>query len=789
MRKAEIDQFIHKLNNPQVYSGKEINVINSNFSNKKVNICLVFPDTYDIGMSHQGMKILYHLLAENDAINVERAFLPDKESITIFKKEDVELFSLESKTPLKNFDMIGFSILSEMSYTNVLQVLDLCNIPLRTSERNSTFPLIAAGGITAAANPEPMREFIDIFAIGDGELIFPEIVEILIKQKTEFGKTLKEFKGIDGVYIPSLYKITSVDKIRKRVKTSLDSNTFPKGIIVPITNVIFDRLEVEIARGCPQNCRFCQAKSYYSPYRTKQPENIIRELQNSLDHTGFESFSLSSLSTGDHPFIEEILNKMISMDRPCLSVSFPSLRPSTLSGNILFALSTGRKTGITIVPEAGSERLRRVINKEVSDEDILRAVRSVLSHGWQKLKLYFMIGLPTETDKDLLASIELVKKILEESKKLKKNLKIHISFSPFVPKPHTAFQRSKRDSNKEIYRKIGILRDGLKRYKNIDLDFHRPEKGAVETIISRGDHSVGELIYRAFRAGEIFSAWDSEFHYNIWSDLIEELGMEKFLDELDSDITLPWGFIDFNFTSEFLQEEYNRAVNGETTPSCTKMECSECRGCGFMYKKINPEKSEKQLTKKLPTKIPEYNKVRIFYKKTGEYSWLSHLPMMKYVERIIRQSGIRFRCTEGFHPRIKMSSIPPLPVFAEGFEEVVELYIDTQFSESQIMDSLKKVSNDLDFFRVVFVNDRKNLNKDLKSILYEIKGKNIGEFQNEVIKSIQPTDEAIFKEDILKLKIDFTDRGAERFAKIYKIIDPLKQMTKNLARRQIAFKD
>ncbi len=799
MKRVEIDQFIYKLNNPQVYSGKEINVINSDFCNKKVNVCLVFPDTYDIGMSHQGMKILYHLLAENTNVNVERAFLPDKDSIEVFKKENVELFSLESKTPLKNFDMIGFSILSEMNYTNVLQVLELSNIPLRTIERDVSFPLIAAGGITAAANPEPMRDFIDLFSIGDGELIFPDIVEILIKQKRRHDRKLREFKEVKGVYIPSIFKVNNsgsfsfpkIDsgKIKKRIKTTLDSNIFPKGIIVPITNVIFDRLEVEIARGCPQNCRFCQAKSYYSPYRIKKPDSIMAELRNSLEHTGFESFSLSSLSTGDHPFIEEIMEKMILTDHPCLSVSFPSLRPSTLSGNILSALSTGRKAGITIVPEAGSERLRRVINKEVSDNDILTAVRSLLLYGWQKIKLYFMIGLPTETDEDLLASVELVRKILDESKKVKKNLKIHISFSPFVPKPHTVFQRGQRNSDKEIYRKIDILRNNLKRYKNIDLDFHRPEKGTVETVISRGDSSVGELIYRAFKAGEIFSAWDSEFNYNIWSNLIDELKLRKFLDKINPDIILPWDFIDFNFNPEHLQKEYNKAMSEEVTPSCTEMECNECKGCGFMYKKIYPEKIDTELIKKSSLKKIEYNKIRIFYKKTGEYSWLSHLPMMKYIERIIRQSGIGFRCTEGFHPRIKMSSIPPLPVFAEGFDEVVELYIDPEFSESQILDSLKRVSSDLEITKVVPVNERKNLNKDIKYIFYEIKGEDIGEFMDKVKKNVQPGDEAVFKNGVLNLKIDFSDRGAERFAKIYKIIDPFKEKTKNLIRRQIVFKD
>lgn len=504
------------------------------FHSRMVNVCLVFPDTYEIGMSHQGLKILYHLLDSLVGVNVERAFLPDRESIEIFKEEEMPLFSLESKTALKEFDLVGFSVLSELSYTNVLQVLDLSGIPLYSGERGQEFPIIAAGGITAAANPEPLADFIDLFAIGDGEIIFPDLVEALREQKNEERRNLEKFSGIPGVYVPSLYTVAEKGrflipdlgerKIRKEVMSSLDATPFAKGLIVPITNVVFDRLEVEIARGCPQNCRFCQAKSYYSPYRVKLPSRISGELSESLQHTGFESFSLSSLSSGDHPLIRDILENIIRDKRPCLSVSMPSLRPSALTGTLLTTLSTGRKAGITIVPEAGSERLRRVINKDVTDEDILKAVGAALAHGWQKIKLYFMIGLPTETDDDLLAAVELVEKIQKESSKLKKRLKIHISFSPFVPKPHTVFQWARRDSSEELFRKIGLLLDKLKRYRNIDLDFHRSEKGLVETILSRGDRRTGKLIHNAYREGEIFSAWDSEFHYDKWEKHISDLG-------------------------------------------------------------------------------------------------------------------------------------------------------------------------------------------------------------------------------------------------------------------------
>ncbi len=784
MQKENIETFIYKLKNPQVYSGMEINVIKSCFGKDKINVCLVFPDTYEIGMSHQGIKILYHLLSRIDGVNVERSFLPDKESIELFKKEKIELFSLESKTPLKKFDVIGFSVLSEMNYTNILQVLSMSGIPLLTKERGGKFPLIIAGGITAASNPEPMRSFIDIFAIGDGEILFPKILETY---KYRERKELKDFTSIKGLYVPSQHSKKS--EIRKVVSDNINFNPFPNGLIVPITNVIFDRLEVEIARGCPQNCRFCQAKVYYSPYRIKEPEDIKTQLADTLKYTGFESFSLSSLSTGDHPYINELLNNIVNMKSGCLSVSFPSLRPSTLSGDILSTLSMGRKTGITIVPEAGSERLRKVINKEVSDEEILHAVKIALEHGWQKIKLYFMIGLPTETDDDLFETIRLVEKIIKVSRDAKKSLKIHISFSPFVPKPHTVFQWSRRDSSSEIYRKIDILKNGLKKYRNVDMDFHKPDKGIVETILSRGDHSVGELIFRAFSSGEIFSAWDSEFNFKIWEELIVELGLSKFLEEIDPDQPLPWDHIKINFKHDYLLSEYKRALNGKTTPSCSDMQCNVCDGCDFKYKKI-PVISNNSDSRRLPHQENfDFNKVRIFYKKTGKFTWFSHLPMMRYIERLIRKANIPFKCTEGFHPRIKMGSIPPLPVFATGEEEVVELYIPNDLSEIQILNSLKSISEDFIFTHVEIVTERKNLNKDLKHILYTIKNTNPKNLKGEINSLLTSEDKAVFSENSIDLKIDYSNRGPERFSKIYRVIDPLKQNTVNLIRRKIVFKD
>lgn len=797
-----LNSFITRLNNPQVYSGLEINVIKKEFNKKKINVCLIFPDKYEIGMSHQGLKILYHLLGEIEDVNVERCFLPDRESIEIFRSEKVPLFSIENKVDLKEFDLIGFSVLSELNFTNILQVLDLAAIPLKSSKRDSSFPLIAAGGISAASNPEPLRDFIDIFSVGDGEEIFPEIIDVIREKKTS-GKIVNKassFKNIGGLYIPSLYSLKKENdfffpdikkgEIKRRFLKKLKNPFEKSSLIVPVTDVVFNRLETEIARGCPQNCRFCQAKAYYSPYRLKSPENIEEEITWSLKKTGFESFSLSSLSSGDHPYFGEILENTLKMERQCLSVSIPSLRPSTLTGEILLTLSRFRKTGITIVPEAGSERLRRVINKDVNDDEIISAVRTALKYGWQRIKLYFMIGLPTETEEDLEELVLLVDKIVDEAKRTGKNLKIHISFSPFVPKPHTVFQWAGRVSISEIYSKIDFLKERLKRYRNIDLDFHKPEKGVVETILTRGDHRVGDLILEAFQSGEIFSAWDSDFNYSAWVPLIKKHGLEVFLKEIKTSENLPWDFITFNYKNEYLKNEYKKAINEEQTPSCTDMNCSDCNGCNFKYRKIKLSGKSKKAKVSLPDRIePVYNRVRLFYQKTGKFTWLSHLSMMKYIERLLRKSGIRFRCTEGFHPRIKMSSLHPIPVFAQGFDEVVELFIEDSFDPGKIIDRLSGNNAGLVFNRAEMSNDKKKLNKDIKYIIYKMETDNININKDEILKNLDENDRIIHKPGFIELIIDYSDRGPEKFARIYRIIDPDRKYLTGLTRKEIVYKD
>jgi radical SAM family uncharacterized protein len=812
-----INEFIYKLNNPQVYTGREINAVRKTVTGDFVNVCLVFPDKYEIGMSHYGLLILYHLLNGMENVNAERCFLPGRDSIEAFKQHGVPLFSLESKTPLSKFHIVAFSLLSEMNYTNVPQVLDLAGIPLRSRERTGTFPIIAAGGISAV-NPEPLRDFIDIFGAGDGEGLFPDIVAAVRparQNKQSRGDLLKRLEEIDGIYVPSLHppvkkgKFYSPDlpagAVKKRVLKTFENYPEPDRTIVPIGSVIFNRLNVEIARGCPQNCRFCQAKSYYAPYRSRPLENNIHHITEGLRETGFNSFSLSTLSAGDYPYLNELLELIPEVIAPGTAVSFSSLRPSTLSHHILSTVALFKRTGITIVAEAGTQRLRGVINKNVDDDEIFQAVELALHNKWQKIKLYFMLGLPTETMADIDGIVQLVRAVMGMVRKARQKVKLNVSFSSFVPKPQTPLQWAAREPLEETWEKIRYIKAELGNIsgKTLHLDFHSPKNGIVETVMARGDYRVGKLIETAFKQGEIFSAWDSDFDYAQWEKLIFGSEYEEFLAEIPLDQPLPWDFLEVNFKKDYLLEEYKKALEATPTPACHQMECSDCDGCIYKMKRIDAvdEAARKRTVEKLKREVahhkpkPEdsivYRTIRLFYEKTGDFVFFSQLTMLQYVERLIRKAGIPFKRSKGFTPRMKISSLPALPVFAAGLEEVVELFVDDSFSEAQILELLNKNagSDGFAFKKAVLSGSSRPLSKDIHHIGFEIVVKNLDGYIDAIAALLGETDAMDRDGDRLILTMDYSRQGQERFAAIYKIIDPDKKNTMNLTRTHVTFKD
>jgi radical SAM family uncharacterized protein/radical SAM-linked protein len=768
-------------------------------------------------MSHYGLIILYHTLNKMVKVNAERCFLPGKPSIKTFKTYNVSLFSLENKIPLKEFDIIGFSLLSEMNYTNVLQVLDLAGIPLRTRDRHETFPIIAAGGISAV-NPEPLREFVDVFGIGDGEAMFPDIITAIseAKEKKHHREVLlNRLDTIKSLYVPALYPPVKKGRfytpglesgaIKKRLIKTIGESLPDDRVIVPLGNVVFDRLNIEIARGCPKNCRFCQAKSYYAPYRFVSLEKNLRHIAEGLKETGFETFSLSTLSAGDYPYLNELLQlipQVIAV--PGISFSLSSLRPSTLSHHLLSTIAMFRRTGITIVAEAGTQRLRNVINKDVTDKEIFQAVELALRNKWQKIKMYFMLGLPTETMEDIESMVQLIRQVLQMAKDAKQKIKLHTSFASFIPKPQTPLQWSKREDLKEIREKIKHIRTNLKGIRNLDLDVHVPHNGVVETILARGDYRVGQLLLKAFEKGEIFSAWDADFNYPVWAELIHNSDemYEEFLSEFSLDEPLPWDFLQVNFKKDYMKKEYQNALAGVPTPSCAQSECKDCNGCIYAVKQLEQEK-EKPLIRELKQFLESsgiekagkpmdmvYNKIRIYYEKTGDFIFFSQLTMMKYIERLIRKSGIVFKCTEGFTPRIKIMSLPPLPVFAAGLEEVVEIFVDASFKEGEILERLNRSAapEGFKFKSVVECNDTPPLSRDIHFMGYEIIVKDLHQHIDDIAQHLGETDFASFSDSRLILTMDYSRQGQERFAKIYKIMDPGKERTMYLTRTHVKFK-
>lgn len=813
------NEFIGLLKNPQAYVGREINSCRRPFDSREVNICLVFPDTYAIGMSHAGVKILYHLLNGLDGVHAERAFLPEAENIPVFKEHGRELFSLENKVPLKDFDLIGFSLASELNFTNVLQVLEMSGLPLLSARRRENTPIVAAGGI-AVANPEPLRSFIDLFAFGDGEVLFPDLIDVLKKarrEKMDRDGVLREFDRVDGVYVPGLYPLKKKGafvipdlggkRIRKRVCSDLDLVRAEPAEIVPICDVVFNRLNVEIARGCPQNCRFCQAKSYYAPFRCRAPQPTLAFIKGALAATGYETFSLASLSSGDYPHLPELLRRIPAAIQPDISFSVPSLRPATLSDELLSTLAMFRKTGITIVPEAGSERLRRVINKNVTDAEIFQALDTAWAHGWQKVKMYFMIGLPGESMADIEAIALLLEKILATARARGARVTIHASFSSFVPKPHTPLQWAAREPVAVLEDKVAFLKGRLKRHKNLDLDFHATGRSMIETILARGDARVGELLLEVFRRGEIFTAWDAHFHLPVWEEALGVLDGADFLSELPVDAELPWDFIELNFHKRFLADEYRRSRASESTRSCAEQDCADCRGCAFGQKKSAPAAWAGAAG---PAAQPpaSYRRLRLFYEKKDGMRFLSHLAMMQYLERLLRKSGLLFKYSEGFHPRIKMAALPPLPVGAEGLAEVIEVAVAQQVPDAeagQILAALNRTAEDFRFAKAVFVPGALSFHKDLQFLEFHFSWRSLpgslhGPQRGPSGPGAPPPSEDIatllaagdsyrYSAAGLELKMDFAHQGQERFARIYRLLDPERKWTDRLRRTAVVFKN
>jgi radical SAM family uncharacterized protein len=586
------NEILRKVNRPARYTGGEWNSIIKEWEKIPVKIALAYPDTYEIGMSNLAIPILYEIINRQPDALAERAYAPWVDMEAVMREGNIRLSSLESHRPLGEFDIIGFSLGYELTYTNVLNMLDLAGIPALAAERDEGHPLIIAGG-SCTINPEPMADFIDVFIVGDGEEVILEFLDVYRGEKGSGKKRLlSKLAGIKGIYVPGLYdvkyradgRIESIKptvpgagpKIERRIATELPPP--PTRPVVPYIEVVHDRGTIEIQRGCSRGCRFCQAGMIYRPVRERPHGEVIRAAGELIANCGYDEVSLLSLNSSDYTGIEELVNKLVQ-SYPNLTLSMPSLRLDRSSVKLVESLPTRGRTGLTFAPEAGSERLRKAINKVVTEESLLETAATAFERGWTGLKLYFMVGLPTETDADVEGIVTLVDKVRAEGRKASgKKPMIRVSVNAFVPKPHTPFQWSAQADETSLNIKHAILQNGLGK-KGTRLSWEDPRTSRLEAALARGDRRLGKVIYHAWKLGCKFDAWSEQFSHDKWLKAFQETGLsadfyanrERSLDEL-----LPWSYINTGVSEEFLKRELERALEGKDTPDCRTGTCNNC---------------------------------------------------------------------------------------------------------------------------------------------------------------------------------------------------------------------
>ena len=595
-----LEHILPRVQKPARYTGGEYNAVVKDRRQVDVRYALCFPDTYEIGMSNLGMRILYGVMNQMDGVWCERVFAPWGDMEEEMRREGILLYGLESGDSIADFDLIGFSLGYEMAYTNVLNMLDLAGLPLRSKERYGLSPIIIAGG-TCAYNPEPLAPFVDIFVLGEGEDVSVEIIQLYRKAREECwskDEFLAAAAQIPGLYVPSLYDVSyrpdgTLERVTphegapavvtKRIVQDFDKSYFPVKTIVPSTEIVHDRVMLELFRGCIRGCRFCQAGYAYRPVRSRDPEILLKQGIEACKDSGYQEMTLSSLSTSDYRPLEHLCDGLLDWCEPNrVSLSLPSLRADNFSLGLMERVQHVRKSGLTFAPEAGTQRLRDAINKNVTEEDLLRSCRTAFSGGWSSVKLYFMLGLPTETDEDVLGIADLAEKVYKTWREVTPNprrgVTITVSTAWFVPKPHTAFQWEPQITMEEYQRRVKLLREHMKG-RSIKYNWHDSQTSFLEAVFARGDRKVADVIETAWRHGAKFDAWSEYFDFDRWLAAFEACGVDPAFyanRTREKDELLPWDVTSVGVTKDFLWRERERAYEAVITPDCRV----QCTGCG-----------------------------------------------------------------------------------------------------------------------------------------------------------------------------------------------------------------
>ncbi len=718
---------------PARYIGSELNAVTKDIDSVKLRMALAFPDVYEIGMSHLGLKILYSVANGHQDVYAERVFAPWTDMEGLLRDSGKPLVTLETRTPLYKLDLVGFSLQYELCATNVLQMLDLGKIPILASDRKRDNPFVIAGG-PICYNPLPLSRFFDAMVIGDGEEVLLEMIQAQIDWKsagTQRTELLKKWSDIPGVFVPSV--MASGKTVTKRIVKDLESVGFPTRLVTPICGIAHDRIGIEVARGCTRGCRFCQAGMIYRPVRERRMSTVMNIAVESLAQTGWDEISLLSLSTGDYSQISPLVKKLTDeFTDSRIAISLPSLRTDTFDCELAEQIRKVRKTGFTLAPEAGTDRLRRVINKGNTEEDLKKAVDSAFQLGWQGIKLYFMIGLPTETNSDLDGMSELISK----AAKWAKGGTVRASVSTFVPKAHTPFQWTRQVSMEETRTKQNYLRQALGKKASL-LKCHDPKASFLEGVFARGDENLGAVIQKAYESGARFDGWGDQLKFQVWMDSFSSLGIDPnhWLRERSLDECLPWDHVDSGVSRQYLCDEWNKALNEFKTEDCRHGICSSCGVCDFKEirnrlardsESIYPEKT----LAKDSTAASGRRCFRLEFSKKRYMKFVGHHDMAKAFYRAFRRLNIVLVYSQGFHPHPKMRFSPPTGFGIESECELMDFEtIGCSLKPDEILDFLgRSLPEGLEVVRIIETSlNEKSVSANITTITYEIKHDHLGD--------------------------------------------------------------